>query len=276
MRKITEIIIHCSATREGRDFTVADIDGWHRARGFAGIGYHYVVYRDGTIAAGRPEEMVGAHTLGHNRNSIGICYIGGLDSSGRPKDTRTPEQRKALRGLTKELKGRYPGATIHGHREFAAKACPGFDVAGELLRGLLPSLVILILLLASCSSHRVATSGSSEFSETSELSEMTATTATTELLSMEADSVRRVVEYRDSGRRRVEVRIYAPRLGRTGKGESRISEVRVEEKAAAALTETKSEEKPRRREPRTWLLIATGTILALGIERVLKLRKTKG
>lgn len=129
MRKIDQIIIHCSATPEGRNVTVADIDRWHRARGFLGIGYHYVVYLDGTIAAGRDEQLAGAHCRGHNQRSIGVCYVGGCDAAMRPKDTRTPAQRTALRRLVSELQQRYPGATVHGHREFAAKACPSFDIA---------------------------------------------------------------------------------------------------------------------------------------------------
>jgi len=133
MRQIKEIIIHCSATPEGRDFTVNDINRWHKARGFSRIGYHWVIYRDGTIHPGRPEEAVGAHCVGHNAGSIGVCYIGGLAKDGKtPKDTRTPGQKEALRALVKKLKAKYPDATIHGHREFAAKACPSFDVKNEL------------------------------------------------------------------------------------------------------------------------------------------------
>ena len=129
MRKITEIIIHCSATIEGKDYTVADIDRWHRARGFRKIGYHYVIYRDGSIHAGRPISETGAHCAGHNAHSIGICYIGGLAKDGRtPKDTRTPKQREAMRSL----KQKFPEASIHGHREFAPKACPCFRVPEEL------------------------------------------------------------------------------------------------------------------------------------------------
>ena len=128
MRKITEIIIHCSATIEGKDYTLADIDRWHRARGFRNIGYHYVIYRDGSIHAGRPISEIGAHCAGHNAHSIGICYIGGLSKEGKPKDTRTPEQRKAMRSLIKHLKQKFPEANIHGHREYANKACPCFDV----------------------------------------------------------------------------------------------------------------------------------------------------
>lgn len=128
MRKITEIIIHCSATPEGRDVSVGEIDSWHRQRGFKCVGYHYIVMLDGTVKRGRPVEQVGAHCTGHNRNSIGVCYIGGCDSKMRPKDTRTSAQRESLRQLVAELKREYPEASVHGHREFSAKACPSFDV----------------------------------------------------------------------------------------------------------------------------------------------------
>lgn len=91
------------------------------------IGYHYVIRRNGSIETGRPLAMSGAHTLGHNAHSIGICYEGGLDGEGKPADTRTPEQRRSLVALLRHLKTLYPHATIHGHNEFAAKACPCFD-----------------------------------------------------------------------------------------------------------------------------------------------------
>ncbi len=133
MRKIKEIIVHCSATPEGKDFTVADIDRWHRQRGFASIGYHYVVYRDGSVHKGRPVEQQGAHCKGHNAQSIGLCYIGGCAPDGRtPKDTRTAAQRAALRQLVEQLQKQYPSATVHGHSEFAAKACPSFNVQTDL------------------------------------------------------------------------------------------------------------------------------------------------
>ena len=132
MRKITDIIVHCSATPEGNSFTVADIDRWHRQRGFAQIGYHYVIYLDGTIHKGRPIELVGAHCQGHNAHSIGICYIGGLATDNKtPKDTRTPEQKQAMLNLLKELRAKFPAAKIHGHRDYAAKACPSFDATKE-------------------------------------------------------------------------------------------------------------------------------------------------
>ena len=131
MRRIDEIIIHCTATQEGKDFHASDIDKWHKARGWKGIGYHYVITLDGTIEKGRDENAVGAHTLNHNIYSIGIVYVGGLDKNGKPKDTRTPEQKESLWGLLIQLLCKYPDATIHGHNEFANKACPCFDVQKE-------------------------------------------------------------------------------------------------------------------------------------------------
>lgn len=128
MRAINKIIIHCSATPEGRTVTVKDIDGWHRQRGFNGIGYHYVVYLDGSVHAGRPLETAGAHCQGQNQNSIGVCYIGGCDKTMKPKDTRTAAQKASMVNLIKSMKALFPGATVHGHKEFAAKACPSFDV----------------------------------------------------------------------------------------------------------------------------------------------------
>lgn len=129
MRTINEIIVHCSATPEGRNVTVKDIDAWHRQRGFRCIGYHYVIYLDGSVHAGRPESQVGAHCLGHNSHSIGVCYIGGVAKDGKtPKDTRTDTQKESLIKLIKELRAKYPKATVHGHREYANKACPSFDV----------------------------------------------------------------------------------------------------------------------------------------------------
>lgn len=133
MRTINEIIIHCSATPEGRDYTVEQIRDWHvKGNGWIDIGYHFVIYRDGSIHEGRPIEQIGAHTLGHNTHSIGICYIGGCASDGKtPKDTRTPAQRKALKELVIRLRSEFPRATVHGHNEFANKACPSFDVKKE-------------------------------------------------------------------------------------------------------------------------------------------------
>lgn len=129
MRKISEIIIHCSATPEGRDYTVADIDRWHRARGWSCCGYHFVIYRDGSIHEGRPIAQIGAHCKGHNAQSIGICYIGGVAADGHtPKDTRTPQQKSALRTLVAQLQESFPESTLHGHYEFANRVCPSFKM----------------------------------------------------------------------------------------------------------------------------------------------------
>lgn len=131
LRKATDfIVVHCSATPEGKPFTAKDIDAWHRQRGWAGIGYHYVIHLDGSIEAGRPEDAVGAHVEGFNRNSLGVVYIGGLAEDGKfPKDTRTAEQKAALLALLRHLKAKHPNAAVQGHRDFphVAKACPSFD-----------------------------------------------------------------------------------------------------------------------------------------------------
>ena len=131
MRKINSIIVHCTATPAGRHVSVADISLWHRQRGFVTAGYHYVVYLDGSVHPARPVATPGAHCLGHNADSIGVCYVGGVDSRGAAADTRTPAQREALRSLLRKLVEAYPGVTIHGHRDFAAKACPCFDATTE-------------------------------------------------------------------------------------------------------------------------------------------------
>lgn len=133
MRKITEIIVHCTATPEGRDVSVDTIRRWHvSGNGWSDIGYHYVIALDGTVNTGRPLERPGAHCAGHNARSIGVCYVGGLAADGHtPRDTRTPSQRRALLGLLRELKKKYPGAAIRGHRDYSSKACPCFDATRE-------------------------------------------------------------------------------------------------------------------------------------------------
>ena len=131
-RNIREIIVHCSATPDGKDFTVDDIRKWHKARGFSDVGYHYIVYRDGSVHDGRSVHLVGAHCTNHNANSIGVCYIGGVATDGKtPKDTRTPQQKAAMLTLLKQLKSLYPQAKIYGHRNFSNKACPSFAASRE-------------------------------------------------------------------------------------------------------------------------------------------------
>jgi N-acetylmuramoyl-L-alanine amidase len=130
-RRITEIIVHCTATPEGREVHVPEVNRWHRERGFDGIGYHYLIALDGTIEPGRDIERAGAHCLGHNAHSIGIAYVGGLDGKGKAKDTRTPAQRESLRLLIRFLKKVFPGTIVYGHRDFANKECPCFDAKHE-------------------------------------------------------------------------------------------------------------------------------------------------
>ena len=133
-RTITDIIVHCSATPEGKDYTVLDIRRWHKQQGWSDIGYHYVIYRNGHIEPGRDVDIAGAHCEGYNVHSIGICYIGGVDRDGKtPKDTRTLAQKAALMSLLTDLRHTYPKARIVGHRDYdtKGKACPSFDATKE-------------------------------------------------------------------------------------------------------------------------------------------------
>ena len=130
-RKINKIIIHCSATTPSMDVDANTIDEWHKQRGWSGIGYHFFIKRDGQIEIGRPLEIQGAHTSGHNKNSIGVCYAGGVDSKMCPEDNRTSEQIASFLLLLRFLKNTFPKAIIHGHRDFSPKACPSFDATKE-------------------------------------------------------------------------------------------------------------------------------------------------
>ena len=132
MRKIDLIVIHCSATRSDRRFSVEDLIACHNAR-FGFTGYHYYITRDGQLYQTRHENLPGAHARHYNQHSIGICYEGGLDKNGHPKDTRTPEQKAALHALLKSLREDYPEAVILGHRDLPGvrKDCPCFDAKEE-------------------------------------------------------------------------------------------------------------------------------------------------
>lgn len=136
-RRIDEIIVHCTATPEGRDVSVETIRGWHKAQGWKDIGYHWVVLLDGTVKPGRPESEIGSHVAGHNTGTLGVVYVGGVAADGKTaKDTRTPAQRAALLVHVKALIARYPAVVkVTGHNQYANKACPSFDVRkGELGR----------------------------------------------------------------------------------------------------------------------------------------------
>jgi len=130
-KKTTRIILHCSATPEGREIDVQTIHKWHLAKDWAGIGYNYIIYADGSIHRGRPKGASGAHTTNLNHTSIGICYIGGMDKENKKaKDTRTQAQKDSMMWLVKVLMPQY-GLTlndVHGHYEFANKACPSFKI----------------------------------------------------------------------------------------------------------------------------------------------------
>lgn len=132
-RHIETIAVHCSATKEGQNFTAKDIDKWHRNQGWNEIGYNAVVLLDGTIEKGRDEAKVPSHAVGFNSNSIAICYVGGVGVDGKPKDTRTPAQKASLRRWLIEKKRQYPSAVIKGHRDYPGvqKACPSFDARTE-------------------------------------------------------------------------------------------------------------------------------------------------
>lgn len=133
-RQINKIIIHCSATTQDMDIGVSEIKRWHLQRGWSDIGYHEVIRRNGSIEEGRPAHVIGAHTKGHNEDSIGICLVGGVDNNMSAVDNFTPEQWRSLERLLTYYLAQYPKATIHGHNEFAAKACPSFNVQEWLHR----------------------------------------------------------------------------------------------------------------------------------------------
>ena len=169
MRKITEIIIHCTATPRDRHVTVEQIRECHvKQNGWNDIGYHHVIYLDGSVHEGRPEEITGAHCLGHNGKSIGIAYVGGTEADGSPADTRTPHQKRSLKTLVEKLLYKYQGATVHGHNEFAAKACPSFNVAAEFGSQAVKMIAVIILALSStaCGSMRKTVENKMAMTET--------------------------------------------------------------------------------------------------------------
>lgn len=140
-RRIDEIIVHCTATPEGQDKSVDQIRVEHKQQGWSDIGYHYVVYRNGSVHDGRDVDIAGAHCQGHNAHSIGVAYVGGVKnipgvpySKLPPKDTRTEQQKAALLSLLLELRKLYPTAKIYGHRDFAVRDCPSFDARQEYRR----------------------------------------------------------------------------------------------------------------------------------------------
>lgn len=151
-RRIDYIAVHCTATPEGRDLTVEQIRKQHKSQGWADVGYHYIIYRDGTVNIGRDVDISGAHVSGYNSYSIGIAYVGGLENRPgvaynqlKAKDTRTDAQKASLMALLMALRKLYPKAKIQGHRDFSPdrnhdgiiepsewiKDCPSFDAKTE-------------------------------------------------------------------------------------------------------------------------------------------------
>jgi N-acetylmuramoyl-L-alanine amidase len=129
MREIKYIVIHCTATKPSQDIGVSEIDEWHKARGWKGVGYHFVVRRDGTVERGRMVEEIGAHAHGYNLESVGVAMVGGVNDEGKPDCNYTREQWAELDWLIAELQARFPDAEVIGHRDLpgVSKACPCFD-----------------------------------------------------------------------------------------------------------------------------------------------------
>lgn len=142
-RKKTDlIVVHCSATKSHTDIGVHEIDMWHKQKGWNGIGYHYVIRRNGNVEHGRNKDAVGAHVQGHNASSVGVCMVGGVGEDLRGQDNFTDDQYESLEVLLRELKGMYPNCKIVGHRDLSPdlnkdgvitknewfKECPSFEV----------------------------------------------------------------------------------------------------------------------------------------------------
>lgn len=136
-RKITKIIVHCSATPPSQDIGGEEIDEWHLKRGFDGIGYHNVIRRDGGVEFGRSLMQEGAHVRGHNEESIGICLVGGIDEAGASEPNYTENQMTSLRGLLAHYTEQWPEAYIRGHGDIegTARDCPCFSVSNWLMTG---------------------------------------------------------------------------------------------------------------------------------------------
>lgn len=134
MLPIKYLTIHCAATPEGRDVKASTISGWDKAR-FGRVSYHWVIELDGHAVRTLDDDALGAHVGGHNTGNIGVCYVGGVNAdNSAPKDTRTAEQKEALRKLVEGYRQKYTGLIVRGHRDWPGvkKACPSFDVATAL------------------------------------------------------------------------------------------------------------------------------------------------
>lgn len=133
-RTYETIVLHCSATPPRLEIDTAIIDKWHRGRGWAQVGYHYVIKRDGTVEIARPVQIPGAHAKGHNAYTVGVCYVGGVNEDNNPEDNITPKQVKAFKKLVGHLRAVFGPMLVTGHCDLpnVAKACPSFDVRKKL------------------------------------------------------------------------------------------------------------------------------------------------
>lgn len=133
MRKLNEIIVHCTGTIPSESTTVEAVRKYHMEHnGWKDIGYHYLIYLDGSIHAGRPIDVKGAHCKNHNEGTVGICYVGGMVAKNKAGDTRTSMQKIALRNLIHALKICFPTIKkVSGHRDYGNKDCPCFDAKSE-------------------------------------------------------------------------------------------------------------------------------------------------
>ncbi|MDQ1856189.1 N-acetylmuramoyl-L-alanine amidase [Chryseobacterium sp. WLY505] len=132
MRTINYIVIHCTATQS--DVKIESIKRyWKESLKWKNPGYHYMIKADGEIVNTLPIGQVSNGVAGWNSQIINISYIGGIDKSGNPEDTRTEEQKKSIIKLLRELKSTFPKAKIQGHKDFpnVHKACPSFDAKKE-------------------------------------------------------------------------------------------------------------------------------------------------
>lgn len=129
------IFVHCSATKPSMDIGVREIRQWHKEQNWLDIGYHFVIRRDGTVEAGRPQDVVGSHVKDHNATSVGVCLVGGIDDKGKHAANFTPQQMESLRSLLASLGNQYEGARIRAHHDVAPKACPSFDLGRWLKTG---------------------------------------------------------------------------------------------------------------------------------------------
>ena len=132
MREIDKIIIHCAYTPANMDIGAEEIKRWHtdeppKGNGWSDIGYHYILRRNGAVENGRPLEVSGAHTRGHNKNSIGVCMVGGKGKGGGSECNFTHQQWAALYDLVERLTRKYPNAEVYGHNDFSTKDCPNFN-----------------------------------------------------------------------------------------------------------------------------------------------------